>query len=70
MNKLDDTGVPSTDGDLVTRTYNVPLTLPREFREFVSRSGATDPCKHGMFALYKDACGSILRAIQLDINNI
>lgn len=68
MNDLDDTREPSTSGNLVTRAYNVPLTLPGGFREHVSRSGATPSCKRGMIALYKDACGSILRAIQRDIN--
>ena len=68
MNKLDLTREPSTRGCTVTRTYNVPLTLPGGFRELVSRSSATPSCKSGMIALYKDACGSILRAIQRDIN--
>jgi hypothetical protein len=68
MNELDDTRESTSGGDLVTRTYNVPLTLPGGFREFLSRSGATDSCKRGMFALYKHACGSILQAIQRDIN--
>jgi hypothetical protein len=68
MNDLDGTRAPSTGRELVTRTYNVPLTLPGGFRELVSRSGATPSCKRGMLVLYKDACGSILRAIQRDIN--
>ena len=68
MNELDGTPEPSIGGDLVTRAYNVPLTLPREFRDFVSRLDIPDSCKRGMHALYKDACGSILRAIQRDIN--
>jgi len=68
MSERDDTREPSKGGDLVTRAYNVPLTVPREVRDFVSRSGATTSCKRGMHALYKDAWGSILRAIQRDIN--
>jgi len=54
---------------LVARTFNVPLSLPGAFYEFLDRSKVDDTCRRAMIALYKYVSASILRRIQRDIND-
>ncbi|MFX0100362.1 MAG: hypothetical protein ACFFCS_12340 [Candidatus Hodarchaeota archaeon] len=52
----------------ITRTYNVPLTVPSELKEFLANSGLNDRCKRAIIGLCKHVSASIIRQIQAKIN--